>query len=277
VRRVGERGKPAGKLGWVRSQRCGARNRPLFRIREPSPKIRPPARASAEAIVRRVSRDQLRLRIGLAGWSTGPESQWSTIPSTCDLLGIYRFRWYELLTTRSRWRLAGEGVDPYRILSALALEADPTIPKDRIRDALRVRIQRFRDSLLNVPTENVDALRRLRSGGFRLGLISNADVMEVAAWGDCPLAGLFDAEVFSCVVGCVKPEAAIHENCFRSLGLSGDECLYVGDGGSNELVGAQALGMSTVFMSGVIAELWPERVKQRVPLADHHVARSPRF
>lgn len=206
---------------------------------------------------------------------TGLESQWANLPWTSDLLGIDRTRWDELLTERSRWRLAGEEVDPYRILSALALEADPTISEDRIRNALRVRIQRFRDSLLNIPTENVDALRRLRAGGFRLGLISNADTMEVAAWGDCPLAGLFDAEVFSCTVGCVKPEPAIYENCLRSLELSGAECLYVGDGGSNELVGARAMGMSTVFVSGVIAELWPERVKQRVPLADHHVERIP--
>ncbi len=56
-----------------------------------------------------------------------------------------------------------------------------------------------------IPDENLNALRQLREAGYRLGLISNADVMEVAAWPDCPAAGFFDASVFSCEVGCVKP------------------------------------------------------------------------
>jgi putative hydrolase of the HAD superfamily len=119
---------------------------------------------------------------------TGRESEWSDLPWTSDVLGIDRRRWDELLTARSRWRLTGEERDPYRILSALAHEADPTISDEQIRDALGVRMQRFRDSLLRVPRENVEALERLRALGFRLGLISNADVMEVAAWGDCPPA-----------------------------------------------------------------------------------------
>ena len=206
---------------------------------------------------------------------TGLASERSDLPWTCDVLGVDRARWNELLTARSRWRLAGEEKDPYRILSALAHEADPTISEDRIREALRIRIQRFRDSLLRVPEENVVALRRLRAGGFRLGLVSNADAMEIAAWGDCPLAGLFDAEVFSCMVGCVKPERAIYENCLLKLGLAAEECLFVGDGGSNELAGARDMGMSTVFVSGIIAELWPARVPERLALCDHHVERIP--
>jgi hypothetical protein len=95
---------------------------------------------------------------------TGPESEWSDLPWTSDVLGIDRRCWDELLTARSRWRLTGEEQDPYRILSTLAREVDPTISEDRIRDALRVRIQRFRDSLIRVPSENVHALRRLKRG-----------------------------------------------------------------------------------------------------------------
>jgi putative hydrolase of the HAD superfamily len=206
---------------------------------------------------------------------TGPESEWSDLPWTSDVLGIDRCRWDDLLTARSRWRLTGEEKDPYRILSTLAHEADPAISDDRVRDALRIRTQRFRDSLMHVPRENVDALKRLRVAGFRLGLISNTEAMEVAAWADCPLAGLFDAEVFSCVVGCVKPERAIYEKCLEILRLSAPECLFVGDGGSSELVGAKDVGMPTVFISGVIKELWPERIQERISSCDHHVERIP--
>ena len=205
---------------------------------------------------------------------TGRESEWSDLPWTSDVLGIDRRLWNDLLTAHSRWRLAGEEKDPYTIVSTLARQADPTITDDRIHEALRVRIQRFRDSLLRIPAENIEALRSLRAAGFRLGLISNADVMEVAAWHDSALAGMFDAEIFSCAVGCVKPERAIYEQCLSALNLSAEECVYVGDGGSDELVGAKQVGMSTVFVSGVIAELWPQLVEHRALLCDHHVERT---
>ena len=206
---------------------------------------------------------------------TGKESEWSDLPWTSDVLGIDRRLWDELLTARSRWRLAGEERDPLKILTALAREADPSISDERIREALRVRVKRFRDALQRVPDENIEALKSLRAAGLRLGLISNADVMEVEAWHDCPLAGLFDAEVFSCEVGCVKPEPAIYERCLKQLGVSAGACVFVGDGGSNELAGARNLGLTTVFVSGVTAELWPERVEERMSLADYHVERVP--
>jgi putative hydrolase of the HAD superfamily len=97
----------------------------------------------------------------------------------------------------------------------------------------------------------------------------------VAAWHDSALAGLFDAEVFSCTAGCVKPEPAIYQQCLSALGLDAAECVFVGDGGSNELVTAKDLGMSTIFVSGIIAELWPERIGERLATCDHHVERVP--
>ena len=206
---------------------------------------------------------------------TGRESEWSTLPWTSDFLGIDRQVWNELLITRSRWRLTGEERDPFTIVATLARAADPTISDERIREAVQLRITRFRESLLRIPPENVDTLTRLRAAGLRLGLISNADVTEVAAWADSTLAGLFDAEIFSCAVGCVKPERAIYETCLSRLGLTGRECLFVGDGGSGELIGARDAGMTTVFISGVIAELWPEHIEHRRSLCDHHITQIP--
>ena len=208
---------------------------------------------------------------------TGKESEWSDLPWTSDVLGVDRRLWDEILTARSRWRLAGEERDPLKILTMLAREANPSIPNERISEALGVRMQRFRDSLQRVPIENIETVKSLRAAGLRLGLISNADVMEVEAWHDCPLAGLFDAEVFSCDVGCVKPEPAIYDRCLKQLGVAAAECVFVGDGGSNELVGARDVGLTTVFVSGVIAEFWPERVQQRLAFADHHVERIPQL
>src|SRR5262245_39237011 len=194
---------------------------------------------------------------------TGPEEDWSDLPWTSDVLGIDRGTWNDLLVSRSRWRLAGEETDPYVIVRTLAHTVDPNISEELIQKATRVRIQRFKESLDGIPLENLATLRTLRAAGFRLGLISNADVMEVAPWPTCPLSGLFDVELFSCQVGLVKPEQAIYDRCALALGVSPRECLFVGDGGSNELIGAKEAGMSTAFVSGVMASLWPGRVEER--------------
>ena len=202
---------------------------------------------------------------------TAPETQWSNQPWTSDVLGIDRRVWNELLTSGSRWRLAGEETDPYTIIATLARTIEPGISDDLIEQAVAVRVGRFRDAFDRVPGEHIETLKRLRASGFRLGLISNADVMEAAPWDGSPLAGLFDAEIFSCRVGHVKPEPAIYQACLDVLGLQGGECLFVGDGGSNELSGARAAGMTPVFMSGIMQELWPERIPERLAQCDHHV------
>src|SRR5579872_1090648 len=158
---------------------------------------------------------------------TGLESEWSDLPWTSDVLGIEREIWDEALRARSRWRLVGDERDPYTILRTLAHGIDPTIADARIREALKCRIQRFKGALIRIPEENIRTLQRLRLEGLRLGLISNADAMEVAAWTESPLAGLFDAEIFSCAAGCVKPEPEIFYQCLKQMGLTPRECLYV--------------------------------------------------
>jgi putative hydrolase of the HAD superfamily len=202
---------------------------------------------------------------------TAWESEWSKLPWTSDVLGIDRAVWDRALTAESRWRLAGEERDPFVIVSRLARAIDPRIRDETLHRAIEVRISRFREALLKIPVANINALTLLRLSGFRLGLISNADVMEVAAWKDSPLAGLFDVEVFSCEVGCVKPEPEIFAKCLGALGVRGGECMFVGDGGSNELAGARSAGMTTVLVSGVIEELWPARIPERLAHADHHL------
>jgi putative hydrolase of the HAD superfamily len=202
---------------------------------------------------------------------TGMESEWSELPFTCDVLGIDRRAWDEVITQKSRWRLSGEQRDPFLIIRDMARLVRADIADALVRKAVAIRIRRFRHALQRIPAENLDMLKRLRTAGVRLGLVSNADAIEVATWADCPLAGLFDSEVISCEVGMVKPEPEIYRRCLGELSLKAGECMFVGDGGSDELAGAKEVGLTTVFVSGVIAELWPERIPARIASADHHL------
>ena len=206
---------------------------------------------------------------------TALESEWSDLPGTATLLGIDRRTWDGVLHERSRDRLTGALTDPFLIVRSLAHKIDPAIPDEKIRATVEIRIQRFRDTLSRIPSANIDVLKRLRASGMKVGLITNADAIEMASWAQCPLAGLFDAEVISCHVGMAKPDPEIFRKCLEMLGLPAGECLFVGDGGSNELVAAKTVGMKTVFISGIIRELWPERIPERLAIADHHIVQLP--
>ena len=206
---------------------------------------------------------------------TGLESEWSDLPGTWALLGLDRRAWDEVLTMKSHWRVVGELRDPFEILRRLVHQLDSSVSDESIREAVDIRMRRFRDTLHRIPAENVEVLKTLRRAGLRVGLVSNADVIDVASWPDCPAAGHFDAEIFSCYVGMAKPEAGIYRACLEKMGLPAEECMFVGDGGSNELIGAKEVGLKTVFISGGIQELWPERIPPRKAVADHHIVKLP--
>lgn len=206
---------------------------------------------------------------------TAPESEWSELPSTCEMLGIDRRAWDRILLESSRWRLVGEVRDPHAIVSRLARLVVPDIDEARIREVLEMRLRRFSDIFERIPATSAATLDRLRRAGLKVALLSNADALEIAAFSRSCLARRFDVEVFSCDAGCAKPEPEIYALCLERLGLAADQCVFVGDGGSDELRGAKAMGLRTVFMSGAIEELWPETIAPRRALADHHIRSIP--
>jgi HAD superfamily hydrolase (TIGR01509 family) len=90
-------------------------------------------------------------------------------------------------------------------------------------------------------------LRDLRERGFRLGLVSDCtSLMGRSILERLGLLPYFDAVALSYEVGCAKPTCAIYLATIEKLGVPPSSCLYVGDGGSDELNGAKALGLTTV-------------------------------
>ena len=189
-------------------------------------------------------------------------------PLTSTMLGINREAWNEQLLEKSRQRLAGQWKDPFVFIEKMAHAIDPSIPDDLIKAAVVNRINRFASAMREIPVENVNVLKELKARGKKVALISNADVTEVAAWDESPVAYLFDSTVFSCKVGYVKPEREIYEACLSQLDVSAGDCVYVGDGGSDELKGARSLDMTTVMITGEVEQIWPEKLETRKKDAD---------
>lgn len=191
--------------------------------------------------------------------------------STATVLGIDRKTWNEHLMEKSRDRLTGKINDPYTIIRDLAHSIDPSIPDELIRQAVQHRSGRFEESLELMPLTSVNTIKTLKETGKKVALLSNADVMETKGWAKCPGASYFDVVVFSCEVGYMKPDREIYELCLKQLGENPQNCVFVGDGGSNEFIGAKALGIATIMVTGIAKKLWPEKLQQIEKYADYVV------
>lgn len=130
-----------------------------------------------------------------------------------------------------------------KIMSLMPFEVR-VIQKEQV---LSAREQRMKNALKMIPKEILDALEKLKLKDIKLGLISNADCIDCKYWDQSPLFKYFNDAIFSCNVGLLKPDRQIYELAMQRLNVSPEQCLFVGDGGSNELYGAKSAGMGTVF------------------------------
>ena len=89
-------------------------------------------------------------------------------------------------------------------------------------------------------------LSALRERSIRIGLITNCFSEEAKLIRESGLFPYFDAPCLSWEEGVRKPDPAIYRTCLRRLGIAPEECLYVGDGGSQELETARTFGMQAV-------------------------------
>ena len=82
--------------------------------------------------------------------------------------------------------------------------------------------------------------------GLKTAIVSNCSSEEVEVLRDSKLCDYFDEIILSYEVHMKKPDVCIYEEAARRLGVLTEECLFVGDGGSNELFGAKDACMKPV-------------------------------
>ena len=138
------------------------------------------------------------------------------------------------------------------------------------KQVLYARERRMQNALKMVSTEILDVLRQIKSKDIQLGLISNADCIDCKYWNESPLFPYFNDPIFSCNVGLLKPDKQIYELAMQRLNVPPEQCLFVGDGGSNELCGAKSAGMSTVF-SEMLETKNTEQRKTIIKYADYRM------
>jgi putative hydrolase of the HAD superfamily len=122
-----------------------------------------------------------------------------------------------------------------------------SVSDENIRKCNEIRLENTRKAL--TPKNGaVDILKRLRGLGYRIGLITNCSADVPLLWENTEFSHLFDVTIFSASVGMKKPDTQIYKLACEQLGVVPNECLYFGDGDSNELSGASQLGMDAVMI-----------------------------
>ncbi|MFF2567358.1 HAD family hydrolase [Streptomyces sp. NPDC058084] len=112
--------------------------------------------------------------------------------------------------------------------------------------ALELLLKELARDRLRADAPLLQILEELRLRGLRLAVVSDASPDIAEAWSLCDLASYFDATVFSCQLGAVKPAPQLFGTALESLGIAPEKALYVGDGGGDELAGAERAGMRAV-------------------------------
>jgi len=127
---------------------------------------------------------------------------------------------------------------------ARRLEGSPTA--EQVDRAVAHRLA-FARELLAVRTAE-PILGRLMKAGLRLGVVTDSSAETPAVWSSTWLHGYFDHVAFSCDLGVRKPDPQIYLTVVGALAVSPADCIFIGDGGSQELTGAKALGMEAIML-----------------------------
>lgn len=145
--------------------------------------------------------------------------------------------------------------------AGLALQAE------RLMRAAEVK-RRFMLISLAPKPEAVACLEALRARGLKLALATDCSWETPDLLDRTPLGEFFPVRAASARLGARKPDPRMYRHVLDGLHATGERCLYVGDGNSEELPGAKRHGMTTVWVDNGAQQHWKDGW---VPEADHTI------
>ncbi len=168
-----------------------------------------------------------------------------TTSEVAELVGAPPDPFVQLWNATITQRMTGDCGSFADYVAALCAELGVEPNTAGMADALALRTEFFRERLVPRP-DCLDTLAALRASGHRIGLITDCSWETPALWPDTPFPPHFDVTTFSCETGLRKPDPRIYHSTCERLGVAPDRCLYVGDGNSGELPGAETVGMTAL-------------------------------
>lgn len=105
-----------------------------------------------------------------------------------------------------------------------------------------------RSHIFTLYEDALPAIRAIRAGGWKLGVISNWDHTLFGVLESLGVDGEFDFVLASLVFGCEKPDPRIFHKACAQAGVQPAEALHVGDDPDDDLFGATNAGLSGLLI-----------------------------
>lgn len=177
--------------------------------------------------------------------------RYNDIKNEYDVLKITKEEWEAYAEDDELYKNRATGKEriPIKIIDSIIGKIGIEVSDCDKKEILLLREERFKKSLVEVDLSIIDVILSLKKSGKKICLISNVDIIDVMHWDESPLYSLFDKTVFSYEVGYIKPQAEIYNIALNRMNAKPEECIFVGDGGSDELKGAKEAGIKTILTS----------------------------
>ncbi len=170
-----------------------------------------------------------------------------TLRQMAEILSAPRDEFIQFWYGTFNMRCLGELKTPEENVEYVCRELGNAADGVLVKKAAMIRYMLTRDAMIPLPGA-MDMLSSLKKRGIKIGLVSDCSSEVPAIWPDTAFYSLFDITVFSCTEGMKKPDPQIYKLAAEKLGVNPEDCLYIGDGSSNELTGAAAVGMHPVLI-----------------------------
>jgi len=165
---------------------------------------------------------------------------------TADMLDVPRTDWIRAVDAAYSDRVLGVDPDLGAFFARVAADVGCQPSEGQISRAVAQRLSSYVD-VCAVRDDVVAGLSRLREAGLAIGLVTDCGIELPSIWDQLPIAPLVDTTVFSCHEHTRKPDPVLFKAAARQLGIAEAECLFIGDGGGDEIAGATRVGMTAIL------------------------------
>ncbi len=155
--------------------------------------------------------------------------------------GEFIKEWLDSFEIRMLGRLKGPEENIEYICNKKGKKPD----RKQIKEAVKIRFH-FNGDTIKPRKNYIRTLNRLIELGYKLGLISDCSYETVRSWRKSKLCKILSCAIFSSEIGIKKPDIRIYQIACERLNVKPEQCIYVGDGCSNELTGAANAGMTPI-------------------------------
>ncbi len=164
-----------------------------------------------------------------------------------DVLEVDRMKFADIVRATFDARVRGTMGGLSETISELAQRVGGSPTSRQVAFAAEQRLA-FSRGLLS-DTYSASYLSQLKSRGYQFGVVTDCSAETPLSWASSWLHDVIDVVAFSCELGVRKPDPEIYLAATRRLNVQPEECVFIGDGGSNELYGAHELGMATTMLA----------------------------